>query len=94
MFICRSEAGSLLRCIAAWGFIAAGYLLALNADAQDTPIAARRPWTSSRVHGSPVPPAPYAIVPAFPQLKFELPTSLEVIPGGKQMLVTERAAEY
>src|SRR4051794_25989425 len=64
---------------------------AANVSAQDKPVQKRPPWTASHVHGSPEPPAPYKIVPAFPRLKFELPTSLEVIPGTNRMLVTERA---
>jgi putative heme-binding domain-containing protein len=65
--------------------------LVLSAAAQDKSAAKRSPWTSSRVQGSPEPPAPYRIVSAFPRLKFELPTSLEVIPGTNRLLITERA---
>jgi putative heme-binding domain-containing protein len=71
--------------------VAVWCLLGASAKAQDTPVAKRPPWTTSRVQGSPEPPAPYKIVPAFPQLKFELPTSLEVIPGTNRLLITERA---
>jgi putative heme-binding domain-containing protein len=52
--------------------------------------AAERPaWTVSRVHGAPTPPEPYRIVPAYPELKFQKPSSLEEIPGAGRLLVTE-----
>lgn len=54
-----------------------------------TDAAPRAAWTTSRLQGTPEPPEPYAIVPAFPTLKFQKPTSLEVVPGGKRLLVTE-----
>ncbi|HEY2411277.1 MAG TPA: PQQ-dependent sugar dehydrogenase [Pirellulaceae bacterium] len=71
--------------------IAIWCLLGANAAAQDKLVAKRSPWTTSRVKGSPEPPAPYRIAPAFPRLKFVLPTSLEVIPGTNRLLITERA---
>ena len=48
----------------------------------------RPAWTTSKLTGTPTPPAPYEIRPAFPNLKFTLPTSLSEISGGR-MLVTE-----
>src|SRR4051812_39305695 len=63
------------------------------AQAQEKPTQRRPPWTASRVHGSPEPPAPFRLVPAFPQLRFELPTSLEEIPGANRLLVTERGGK-
>ncbi len=48
----------------------------------------RMAWTTSKIKGTPNPPAPYAIQPAFPKLTFKKPTSLEEIPGGR-MLVAE-----
>ena len=48
----------------------------------------RKPWSSSKIKGTPHPPAPYALRPAFPKLKFAMPTSLQELPGGR-MLVTE-----
>jgi putative heme-binding domain-containing protein len=61
--------------------------------AQDTAIQRRPPWTTSRLLGSPQPPAPYRLLPAFGQLRFELPTSLEKIPGANRLLVTERGGK-
>jgi len=56
------------------------------------PETSRRPaWTSSRMKGTPTPPAPYKAVAAFPGLQFQKPTSIEEIPGTKRILVTEMA---
>ena len=49
----------------------------------------REPWTTSHLQGTPTPPEPFRIVPAFPQLKFDHPTSLQEIPGTNRLLVTE-----
>jgi len=48
----------------------------------------RPPWKTSHVTGTPTPPAPYTIRPAFPHLKFENPTSLIELPDDR-MMVTE-----
>src|SRR5437764_14741969 len=36
----------------------------------------RPPWTTSKIAGTPEPPAPYSIELAFPHLKFENPLAL------------------
>jgi uncharacterized repeat protein (TIGR03806 family) len=71
----------------------AWYSAAAIALAQDAPISSRPGWTTSRVHGSPEAPGPYRLVPAFPRLRFELPTSLEEIRNTNRLLVTERAGK-
>jgi uncharacterized repeat protein (TIGR03806 family) len=44
--------------------------------------AARRVrWSGSRIAGTPEPPAPYTVEPAFPYLKFEFPVVLVAAPG-------------
>src|SRR5438552_1084678 len=68
-------------------------LVAIAARGQDKPSASRAPWTTSRVQGSPEAPAPYRLAPAFPRIRFELPTSLEEIPGTNRLLVTERGGK-
>lgn len=71
------------------------FLLALSASivcfsaAADEPVAKRSPWTTSKIVGTPEPPEPYKIVPAFGKVRFEKPTSLEEIPGANRLLVTE-----
>lgn len=59
--------------------------------AQAEPLVAnpREPWTMSQLHGTPTPPEPFRIVPAFPRIRFDHPTSLLEIPGTNRMLVAE-----
>jgi len=47
-------------------------------------------WTTSRVKGSPDPPAPYRTEPAFPQLRFEEPLALVSLPGTDRLVVAQR----
>lgn len=51
--------------------------------------AAREPWTSSRIQGTPYSQTPYQIRPAFPGLRFQRPTSIEDIPGANRLIITE-----
>jgi putative heme-binding domain-containing protein len=55
------------------------------------PAAQRPAWTASRIQGAPTPPEPYRIVPAYPNLKFQKPSSVEEVPGAGRLLVTEMA---
>jgi putative heme-binding domain-containing protein len=59
---------------------------AVHVVAADEP---RKPWTTSRVHGAPDPPAPYKIVSAFPEIRFNKPSCIEEIPQADRLLVTE-----
>jgi uncharacterized repeat protein (TIGR03806 family) len=43
--------------------------------------ASRVPWTSSKIAGTPDPPPPYTVEPAFPHLKFEFPVVLVAARG-------------
>jgi putative heme-binding domain-containing protein len=52
---------------------------------------ARAPWTTSRVVGSPDPPAPFKVVRAFPNLKFEHPLLIARPPGSDRLFVGEQA---
>src|SRR5262245_790727 len=63
-----------------------------SAAAQDKPPG-RPAWTTSRIQGAPVPPEPYRIVPAYPNLRFQLPTCVEEIAGANRLLVTERTGK-
>ncbi|HVC95695.1 MAG TPA: PQQ-dependent sugar dehydrogenase [Pirellulales bacterium] len=78
---------SLPRLIAsggAWVCVAAAIAAAAdNADSR------RLPWTTSRILGSPEAPEPYRLAPAFPNLRFQKPTSIEEVPGAGLLLVTE-----
>jgi glucose/arabinose dehydrogenase/cytochrome c553 len=64
-------------------------LQAPNSLGQET-SPSRPPWTTSRLSGSPEPPLPYVLTPAYP-LEFSGPISLNRIPGGNQFLVSEQA---
>lgn len=66
---------------------------ATPAAAADDAVAPRKPWTTSRLHGSPEPPEPYAVAPAFPHLKFVKPTSIEEFPDVERLLVTEMSGK-
>ncbi|MBY0232443.1 MAG: PQQ-dependent sugar dehydrogenase [Gemmataceae bacterium] len=56
----------------------------------DKPPAKRVPWTASKVKGSPEPPPPYKLEPAFPKLKFFEPLELASAPGTGRLLVATR----
>ncbi|NDH06438.1 hypothetical protein EBX93_11030, partial [bacterium] len=54
-------------------------------------IEKRTPWTTSKVIGSPEPPAPYKTELAFPKLqKFEEPLDLAQAPGTDRLFVAGR----
>ena len=48
--------------------------------------SARKPWTTSRVLGSPDPPPPFKVVRVFPNLKFEHPLLIARYPGEQPAL--------
>ena len=62
---------------------------ATSVIAQERTTDKRPAWTTSRIQGSPLPPPPYRLAPAFPNLKFEKPTCVEEFPGEQRLLVTE-----
>ena len=57
----------------------------------EKPDTRRKPWTTSKLTGTPETPAKYKLVPAFSQTKFKLPTSIEAWPDSELLLVTEMA---
>ncbi len=60
--------------------------------AGDKPVGIdkRVPWTTSRVKGSPEPPAPYRSEIAFPRVKFDEPLDLAYVPGRNRIAVAQR----
>lgn len=54
-----------------------------------TQLAPRNSWTTSRLKGAPTPPEPFRIEAAFPELKFDHPTSLLEVTGTDRLLVAE-----
>src|SRR5262245_20152501 len=51
----------------------------------------RKPWTTSRVVGSPDPPPPLKVIRAFPNLKFTKPVLMARCPGSNRLFVGEHA---
>src|SRR5688572_33173829 len=51
---------------------------------------ARKPWTTSRVVGSPDPPPPFKVVRVFPRLKFDHPLLIVRMPGSNRLVVGEQ----
>ncbi len=50
----------------------------------------RVPWTSSKIVGTPEPPAPYRTQQVFPKLKFNEPLAMTWVPGSNRLLMVER----
>ncbi len=56
-------------------------------------IPKRTPWTASRIRGTPEPPPPYRLEPAFPKLKFKDPLDLTMAPGMDRFFVVEQKSK-
>ncbi|MDB6052908.1 MAG: hypothetical protein JWN25_431 [Verrucomicrobiales bacterium] len=54
---------------------------------------ARDLWTTSKVFGSPNPPAPYEPQRLFPQLKLDRPVHLSPMPGGQRYFLLEQGGK-
>ena len=52
-------------------------------------LTKRVPWTTSRIVGSPEPPAPYRLERRFPRIKFQGPVCLAQEPDTNRLLVGE-----
>lgn len=63
---------------------------AVSAARRPFDIERRLPWNTSKVVGSPDPPAPYRAQPIFPKLKFSEPLALTAVPGSNRLLLVER----
>ncbi|MBI3863912.1 MAG: PQQ-dependent sugar dehydrogenase [Planctomycetia bacterium] len=62
-----------------------------KADSKKAPGKARQtPWTTSKVVGTPEPPAPYRAQQVFPKLKFSEPLAMMWVPGSNRLLMVER----
>ena len=57
------------------------------AAAEPFGLAARVPWTTSRVHGSPDPADPFTTALAYPNLKVDRPVHLVIGPDGKRWFI-------
>jgi putative heme-binding domain-containing protein len=54
------------------------------------PAASRTPWTTSRVTGSPNPPAPLAVERVFPGISFQNPVDFAPLPGTDRWVVADQ----
>ena len=63
-------------------------------DVRPFGIARRTPFVTSRVVGSPEPPAPYKTVPAFTKLKLFQPIAIEPEPGTENLWITEHLGSW
>ena len=79
------------RRIRGWLLLAAALLLASR---QDPPAEERRPWTVSRITGSPEPPPPYRLDRLFPKLTFDHPLEIVRFPGSDRIVVVEHHQEH
>ena len=70
-------------------FRALGVLLVASAASGDEPVR----WTASSLKGSPEPPMPYRIRPAYGGMAFDRPVLVEPIPGTRWMVVGEVAGK-
>ena len=77
-------------------FFACSMIAPLAALGDDKPppfkpfgLAKRVPWTTSRIVGSPEPPAPYRLERRFPRIKFQGPVCIAQEPDTNRLLVGE-----
>jgi putative heme-binding domain-containing protein len=70
-------------------------VVALSGAAQETaPKEERRPWTSSKIKGSPEPPPPYRLERLFPKLAFDHPLEIVLPPASDRIFVIEHHQEH
>lgn len=74
----RYRLGVLSAVLSAMCFL--GALAYADDAARPLGIKQRTPWTTSRIKGSPTPPAPYKTERIFPKLQFRNPVLLSAAP--------------
>lgn len=67
--------------------------LGTGAEPQRDGVSLRKPWTASRVAGSPESPLPYITERAFPLLKFNQCLDLVSMPGSNRLFVVEQSGK-
>ena len=75
------------------GIIAFCALQARAADAPPTENAAREPWTTSQISGSPEPPLPYVTERVFPEIQFNQCLDLATAPGSDRLFIVEQTGK-
>lgn len=68
-------------------------VISLCVSADETAAVKRSSWTVSRITGSPEPPLPYLVEPAFPELTFHQPLDLSPAPGSDRLFVAEQGGK-
>src|SRR5262245_52368608 len=71
------------------GLVAFTFAIAGHPAGAAPPPDERVPWTASRFAGTPDPPSPYVIEPAFPKLSFDRPVLLAPAPSSQRLFVGE-----
>ncbi|MFG0332393.1 MAG: PQQ-dependent sugar dehydrogenase [Maioricimonas sp. JB049] len=66
-----------------------GLLVILPAEFTLAAAERREPWTTSRIVGTPEPPAPYTVERVFEGLEFDRPVDMAVEPGTGRLLVLQ-----
>lgn len=71
------------------------FLMAAPAFSQEWPKdGERRPWTTSRIVGSPEPPPPYRLERVYPKLTFDHPLEILRSPGSDRIFIIEHHQEH
>jgi putative heme-binding domain-containing protein len=85
-----------LRLVPVVAIVAAFFAIELSRESPSAAapgIGKRVPWITSHIAGSPEPPHPYRIVPAFPKLQFKNPLHITNAPGTDRFFVLEHAGK-
>lgn len=81
--------GNILSAIKFSIFFVAG----ISSWATSSPAAQPERWSASKLVGSPEPPMPYHVKPAYAKLVFDRPVLIEPVPGSNWMIVGEVAGK-
>jgi putative heme-binding domain-containing protein len=74
-------------------FVLTALLFSSLAAQERPPAEERRPWTTSRITGSPEPPPPYRLERLFPKLTFDHPLEIRRAPGLDRIFIVEHHNE-
>lgn len=74
----------------AFAAAAAFALITLSANADEPKSQPRKPWTTSKVTGSPEPPPPFRAARVFPNVTFHHPLLIARCPGSDRLFVGEQ----
>src|SRR4051794_24315019 len=81
----------VVTCFGGWALIAGAQHGDIAKKAAKADPSKRVLWQSSRITGSPEPPAPYRMERVFPKLEFKNPVLLVRAPGTDRLFVAEQA---